>query len=545
MEFERMGTSGCVASIDAGLVEGRRENGAWAFLGIPYAKPPLGELRWKPPQPVPPWEGVRPCAQFGDSCPQPESDEYGLGGMGEDCLHLNVWAPEGSGGERLPVMVWIHGGAFIIGSASVELHRDEKLYSGAGLARRGVIVVTMNYRLGPFGFFAHPRLARESPDGLCGNYGLMDQLAALAWVRRNIASFGGDASRVTLFGQSAGATSICCLMVNPAAGGLFRRAIIESSPLWMRYADHPATQTMEAALRRGEELAQALGIEDSPHLLGEMRARSYDEVIAAAGMGAGFPSTGIHFGPAIDGRLLPDRPEALLSAGKGHGIDVIVGSNRNEAALMVMAMDYGLDEYRDFAARTAGPLAGEALRLFAAEDDSGVKPAMSRMITALEFTSPARFIARCVSGGGSGAYLYHFSPTLTTRAGGRSAPATGRRYPTSSAGRTRSTVTATATAGSHPPSWPTGPASPAAGTPTAPLSPPGPATRGRPTSAWSWATLSAPYPAWRARRATSPKPSTRSGPDHSRCPFRLQKENPRPGGPDMPSLNVIARSGAT
>ena len=408
-----MGTSRCVANIDTGQVEGRREKGTWAFLGIPYAKPPIAELRWRPPQPVPPWEGIRPCAQFGNSCPQPVSGEYGLGSLGEDCLHLNIWVPEGSTGERLPVMVWIHGGAFLTGSASVELHRDEALYNGGNLARHGVIVVTMNYRLGPFGFFAHPQLARESPNGMSGNYGLLDQLAALKWVRRNIASFGGNASRVTLFGESAGASSICYLMVNPIAKGFFQRAIAESAPFWIQHVDHPEYQTMESALRRGEELLEALGIEDSPDLLWDMRSRSYEEIISAAGMGVGFPAPGIHFGPAIDGWLLPDRPEAILSTGEQHDVDVIVGSNRDEAALMVFAMDYNLDEYTDFVGRIAGPLAGETLRFFPAGDDSQVKPALSRMITALEFTAPSRFIARCVAETERKAFLYHFAPNPT------------------------------------------------------------------------------------------------------------------------------------
>jgi para-nitrobenzyl esterase len=413
MEFKEIGESRCAVKTDAGLVEGVFEDGIWRFLGIPYARPPLGGLRWKPPQPVPAWEGVRPCAQFGDSCPQPESDQYGLGGLGEDCLHLNIWVPRGSAGERLPVMVWIHGGAFLTGSSSVELHRDEALYDGSSLARQGVIVVTMNYRLGPFGFFAHPILAGESSRGLSGNYGLLDQLAALAWVRRNISSFGGDESRLTLFGQSAGASSICYLMVNPLAEGSFERAIIESAPFWIKGIDHPEYQSMEAALENGKALVRALGLEGSPRLLEEMRSRTYEEIIAAAGMGVGLPIPGIHFGPAIDGWLLPDRPEALLAAGEHHAIDVIAGSTRSEALLMSLALAFNVDEYEGFARSIAEPLAVEALRLFPASSDEQAPRALNGLITALEFTAPARFAARCAADAGAKAFLYNFSPNPT------------------------------------------------------------------------------------------------------------------------------------
>jgi len=410
MKFKDVSESRCAVEVEAGLVEGVLENGIWRFLGIPYAKPPLGELRWKPPQPVPPWGGVRPCAQFGDSCPQPESDQYGLGGLGEDCLHLNIWTPQESEGESLPVMVWIHGGAFLTGSSSVELHRDETLYDGSDLARKGVIVVTINYRLGPFGFFAHPLLAGESPRRISGNYGLLDQLAALTWVRRNISSFAGDDTKLTIFGQSAGASSICYLMVNPLAEGLFERAIIESAPFWIQGVDHPEYQSMQAAMENGKALVRALGLEGSPRLMEEMRSRTYEEIIDAAGMVVGLPIPGIHFGPAIDGWLLPERPETLLASGEHHRVDVIAGSNRNEAVLMAPALASDLDEYEEFVRRIAGPLAGEALRRFPAASDEEVPGVLNRLITALEFAAPARFVARCASEAGGKAFLYNFAP---------------------------------------------------------------------------------------------------------------------------------------
>jgi len=414
MEFEETAPSSCAVKIEAGLVEGRLEQGIWEFLGIPYAKPPIGELRWRPPQPVPPWEGVRPCAQFGDSCPQPETDQYDLGGLGEDCLYLNIWVQKGGSGESLPVMVWIHGGAFQIGSASLMMNHGEALYNGRKLAERGVIVVTLNYRLGPFGFLAHPLLSRESPRGLCGNYGLLDQLAALQWIQENIASFGGDSSRITLFGQSAGASSICYLMVNPLAKGLFQRAVSQSAPFWIQNVDHPMYQSMEEAIVTGEELARALGVEDSPHSIEDMRSRSAEEIVSSAGLKAGILPGGMHFGPAIDGWLLPDRPDVLFSKGKQHGVDMIVGSNRDEASFMVLAIDFNVDEYVEFVRRMEEPLDEEALRLFPAEDKPHVGPALSGLVTALEFAAPARFIARCVEESGCKAYLYQFAPNPTT-----------------------------------------------------------------------------------------------------------------------------------
>jgi para-nitrobenzyl esterase len=410
MEFEETAPSRCAVKINAGLVEGRLEQGVWEFLGIPYAKPPVGGLRWKPPQPVPPWEGIRPCAQFGDSCPQPETDQYDLGGLGEDCLYLNIWVAEGRAGESLPIMVWIHGGAFQIGSASLQMNHGKTLYNGRKLAERGVIVVTLNYRLGPFGFLAHPLLSRESPQGACGNYGLLDQLAALQWVQKNIGFFGGDTSRITLFGQSAGAASICYLMINPLAKGLFQRGISQSAPFWIQNVDHPMYQTLESAMETGEELTRALGIEDLPDVLGDMRSRSAEEIISAAGLKAGILPGGLHFGPVIDGWLLPDRPEVLFSKGKQHDVDMMVGSNRDEANFMVLAIDFDVDEYADFVRRMEGPLATEALRLFPAEDRSQVRPALSRLVTALEFAAPARFIAHCMVERGREAYLYQFAP---------------------------------------------------------------------------------------------------------------------------------------
>src|SRR5262245_46163456 len=218
---------------DAGTVSGAAASGGvTAYLGIPYAAPPVGDLRWRAPQPVAHWDGVRKADEFGTSCMQnqagsrlPWTEEFMTQGpIGEDCLFLNVWTPAKSTGSKLPVMFWIYGGGFNEGSSSVAV------YNGAPLATKGVVVVSANYRVGPLGFLAHPELSKESEHHVSGNYGLLDQIAALRWVRANIAFFGGDPGAVTIFGQSAGALSVTSLMRSPLAKGLFSRAIAQSGP---------------------------------------------------------------------------------------------------------------------------------------------------------------------------------------------------------------------------------------------------------------------------------------------------------------------------
>ena len=205
------------ARVESGAIRGVLEDGVSIFMGVPYAAPPLGELRWREPQPVARWKGVRGADSFAPACMQKGVSMPGEAPptVSEDCLYLNIWTPAAKAGERLPVIVWIHGGGYTNGSASMPL------YWGDRLARRGVVVVTIAYRLGPLGFLAHADLTRESAHRTSGNYGLLDQIAALEWIKRNIAVFGGDASRVTIAGQSAGAMSVSMLMASPRAKGLF------------------------------------------------------------------------------------------------------------------------------------------------------------------------------------------------------------------------------------------------------------------------------------------------------------------------------------
>ena len=213
-----------VVSVETGKLQGASEGGITVFRGIPYAAPPVGDLRWEPPQPAASWSGVRPATDFGHDCMQMPTRSAAAPRRtvaSEDCLYVNVWVPDSRSG-KLPVMVWIHGGGFVQGGTSPDI------YDGAAFARHGIVFVSINYRLGRFGFFAFPELTRESKTGQVGNYGYYDQLAALKWVQRNIAAFGGDPHQVTIAGESAGGGSVHALMTSPLTTGLFRGSIVQS-----------------------------------------------------------------------------------------------------------------------------------------------------------------------------------------------------------------------------------------------------------------------------------------------------------------------------
>jgi para-nitrobenzyl esterase len=297
------------------------------FRGIPYAAPPVGELRWRPPKPPNSWTSVRPASQLGHNCiqHQPYSDiDPFAAGVSEDCLYLNVWTSSlplpASRGPR-PVLVWIHGGGFWAGFGGEERH------NAAPLAKKGAVVVTLNYRLGPFGFLAHPALARESSHHAAGNYGLLDQIAALQWVQRNIARFGGDPSRVTIFGESAGGFSVGSLIASPLAKGLFQRAILESG-----------TGVGTGVSSRDAARAVALRFADSLHVYGvgpdaaaHLRALSPDTVLAASlHLGAPGAPGAPAFYPVIDGWALPHPVDSALASGKANIVPVIAGTNRDE-----------------------------------------------------------------------------------------------------------------------------------------------------------------------------------------------------------------------
>ena len=295
-----------------------------SFKGIPFAAPPVRELRWRAPQPVKPWQGERSADQFGPKCMQTAR----LGNvdplnprMSEDCLYLNVWTAAKSGNDRLPVMVWIYGGGFTVGTGS------RPLYGGANLAKKGVIVVTLNYRIDVFGFLSHPELTAESDRHASGNYGLMDQIAALAWVKRNIAAFGGDPSRITVFGESAGADSVGLLMASPLGRGLFQRAIGESGG--DLYADNSpyALPSLPKAEEAGVKFADML----SAHSIAELRAKPADAVLEAVDKNPS--ATGLSRHPIIDGYVLPMKPMEVFASGQQTNVPLLAGSNADEGTL--------------------------------------------------------------------------------------------------------------------------------------------------------------------------------------------------------------------
>jgi para-nitrobenzyl esterase len=300
---------------EAGQVQGAlsSDGKVHAFKGIPFAAPPVGDLRWKAPQPVAAWTGVRPATEFGARCMQARVYNdmiFRDQGPSEDCLYLNVWTPSTTG--RLPVMVWIYGGGFAAGAAS------EPRQDGEKLAEKGVVVVSMNYRLGVFGFFSHPELTKESGHNASGNYGLLDQLAALQWVHKNIAAFGGDPGKVTIFGESAGSFSVSALMATPLAKGLFQRAIGESGAFFGNTLRAKSVADSEAA---GRKFAESI---DAPSLAA-LRALPADKLQEAAGK----PGT-IRFRPNIDGYYFPEDAPALFKSGKQSHVPLLAGWNADE-----------------------------------------------------------------------------------------------------------------------------------------------------------------------------------------------------------------------
>lgn len=403
--------------LDSGPVKGIKEQvqgkDIWVFKGIPYAAPPVGELRWKPPQPVTPWKEARVCDSFGPSCPQPlqQGTFYlDVGPMAEDCLYLNVWTPAESSEDRLPVMVWIHGGSFETGSGSMQV------YNGGNLATKGVVVVTINYRVGPLGFLAHPALSAESPQGVSGNYGLLDQIAALQWVQRNIASFGGDPRRVTVFGESAGAISILDLLVSPLAQGLFSRAIAESAILLDAGFGPSTTGTLAEAETAGEEFAALLGVSSSGDAAGadvaaQMRAKTPDELLATAAKLAeqsDLFDKGLTWKPVADGYVLPDLPTKLWAAGEQQSMPLLIGTTADEGNLFTAGVNMSREEFQDRISAIFGEYAEEALALYPVGESANAASSLSRMLTEVGFASTARFAAQMMSATAP-TYLYQFT----------------------------------------------------------------------------------------------------------------------------------------
>ena len=339
----------------SGTVEGKDDGKVKTFLGIPYAMPPVGELRWKPPQPIAKWSGVKKATEFGYHCMQGRvfgDMQFHDAGASEDCLTLNIWVPDKHVDPKLPVMVWIYGGGFVAGTTS-EARQD-----GHQLAQQGVIVVSMNYRLGVFGFFVHPELAKESGNNSAGNYGLLDQLTALKWVHDNIAAFGGDPDNVTIFGESAGSFSVSAQMASPLAKGLFVKAIGESGGAFSRTG--LPFETMSVRAEKDAKLAKdKLGAST----LVELRAIPAEKLLEPF---APPKSHGFDFGPDVDGYFVPESVPAIFAAGKQNDVALIAGWNHDEGSFELAfspqkptAESFKADAQKDF-----GDKADDFLKLY-------------------------------------------------------------------------------------------------------------------------------------------------------------------------------------
>ncbi|WP_437963494.1 carboxylesterase family protein [Sorangium sp. So ce260] len=394
-----------IIETDRGPVEGAVVGATRTFLGIPYAAPPVGELRWRSPAPHEPWTEPRkavevgiPCAQMGLLTPDFNASS------GEDCLTVNVWTPDRPASSSLPVLVWIHGGGFEQGSGG-EVDYDGRVLSET----TGSVVVTLNYRLGPLGFLALPELKSEDPEHpSTGGYGLEDQRAALEWVKANIGAFGGDPGKVTLFGESAGGISVCMHLVSPPSKGLFHRAIIESGP-----CDSAADEASASA--QGQELVEALGCADAPSVLECLRGKSAEEVMSALKAGEKFlVGSGPTWFPVIDGWNLPDTPSKLLEAGSFEKVPTILGSNADEGSVFVVLWGEAATvtdeaEFAEFAETFAPGHGEEVVALYPSDTYGSAQAAATAALGDAMFVCPTRRAARAIASGGAPTYLYHFT----------------------------------------------------------------------------------------------------------------------------------------
>ncbi len=401
-----------IVKTDAGYISGMNENGLWTFLGIPYAAPPTGDLRWRPPQPAKPWEGVRKADRFGPSCPQAVSSDFGPewfpGNMSEDCLSLNVWTPATNSSEKLPVMVFIYGGGYMRGSSALPL------YNGTVLAMKGIVVVTFNYRVGVLGYMAHPLLSKESPNNTSGNYALLDQQAALGWVQKNIAAFGGDPSRVTIFGESAGAASIVSHLAIPRSRGLYSQAIVESGGVWTNGPSIIGYRTKAKAEEYGVKFAESLGY-SGPDAIQQMRSRSAFDLVNKTPNVWNSTFWGFHdpaFKPTIDGWLIPGTPQEIFRQGQQNPVPLIIGSNADEGTLLAAKTNMTVADYEQFLSDSFGESAIYMLATYPARTKEEVQHQMERITTDFDFALASKFIAVSMANLNQSTYLYRFSYVL-------------------------------------------------------------------------------------------------------------------------------------
>ncbi len=392
-------------SLHSGLISGETLDASMdlqAFRGIPYAAPPVGALRWQPPQDVLPWKGVRECVEFGAVAPQP----FGLTGLvgdplpdqDEDCLFLNIWTTQAGRDAKKPVMVWIHGGGFSVGWS------NQSAYEGSEFAKRGIVLVTINYRLGPLGFLAHPALSAESDHNSSGNYAMLDQIAALTWIQKNIAAFGGDPGNVTIFGESAGGSIVNALCTSPLAKGLIHKGIAQSPGITDGQYAHLTrpTKYTRSAEEIGESWAARFLNEDSDDLLTTLRRVPAKELIEKA---SGFSGKVV-----IDGWFMEGDALDLFAEGKQHDIPLMVGTNADEGTIFLGSYPYEtVEAYRKGMEEKFDTNADAILALYPVASDKDIPGAINLLITDGWFLRGATEMLRGMAKASSPAYQYVFT----------------------------------------------------------------------------------------------------------------------------------------
>jgi para-nitrobenzyl esterase len=407
-----------VVRVDSGQLQGVLDDGVVSYKGIPFAAPPVGDLRWRPPQPAARWTGVRQATEFGADCmqgrfgPPPASGAPPARASSEDCLYLSVWRPaSAASGAKLPVMFWIYGGGFVGGSSAMPIT------SGTQFAKQGVILVAANYRVGRFGFFAFPALSRERPEESKGNYAYMDEIAALQWVKRNIAAVGGDPNNVTIFGFSAGGVSVHSLLASPMARGLFQKAIVESggsrdSVLTARPMSRDGIDPNYpvSAETIGINFAHSMGIEGTDQAaLVKLRALSAEQVLGGApAQPVGSSLQSYETTPILDGKLVTETAETAYKAGRAPRVPIMLGSNSADTAGVRIRATTKEQLFARF-----GQWSAQAKAAYDPDGSADLATLLSRANNDFGQAEAARFAARAFAANGSLAYLYRFSYVQT------------------------------------------------------------------------------------------------------------------------------------
>ncbi|MBN1951938.1 MAG: carboxylesterase family protein [Bacteroidales bacterium] len=398
--------------IEGGLIEGNSEGAITSYYKIPYAAPPVGDLRWKAPQPVIPWEGVRKADVLASASFQPRVPWMPELDMSEDCLYLNIWTPAKKPDEKLPVMVWIHGGAFVNGSPTLPSDHGDML------SQKGVVYVNVAYRLGVLGFLAHPELSAESENRVSGNYGLLDQIEALKWVQKNIAAFGGDPENVTIFGESAGAISVATLAASPLTKGLFRRAISQSGgamlPICKQGNSHDCLASLSAMEDAGLEFTKRMGVSSMEELRALPPEKWLEDSITK--------SEGSW--PVFDGYVIHQDPYTAYQNGDYNDVDILVGINSDEGYYWGFPMDK--ETYLDYIDTHFGPFSQSVLKLYPAGDEAANFRSTANLFGDMVFAYGTWAWSRLQSQTGkSKVYVYYFDQWKPSAGSQGPAPATG------------------------------------------------------------------------------------------------------------------------